>query len=280
VSADPIAFAASIGDSGGVHLSETQEFRSSDWSGSLVFGTGLAVYVGAGSAAATHRHSAIQVIRSTRAAIRLCVAGIDFEARMAIVPADVDHSIVSSRGGLVVVLVEPSGALGRALNAFALDHVATDLFDSTASIASPPLDPHARVAWARGIVALLARDYVPPHTATHRQEVVDAVRLVLDQLGSVPRLTEIARRVGLSPRQLSRSFTEQIGMPFRRFVVWSRVRRAVLAVRDGHDLTNAAAGAGFADSAHFSRVFLAMFGLQPSKVLPFVEVVETDVQHI
>ena len=212
--------------------------------------------------------------------MQLRVAGDAFEVRMAIVPADVDHSFVAPEGDLLVMLVEPSGAFGTALNAFALDHIATDLFDSESSITSPPSDPNARVVWARATLAHLARTYDPSPSATYRQEVIDASHLVLDQLGSVPRLTDIALRVGLSPRQLSRSFTEQIGMPFRRFVVWSRVRRAVLAVRDGHDLTNAAADAGFADSAHFSRVFLAMFGLQPSKVLPFVDVVETDVAHI
>lgn len=61
-------------------------------------------------------------------------------------------------------------------------------------------------------------------------------------------------------------------MPFRRYVLWLRLRRAVREVAAGANLTEAAVSAGFSDSAHLSRVFRATFGLPPSALLRMREV--------
>jgi AraC-like DNA-binding protein len=50
-------------------------------------------------------------------------------------------------------------------------------------------------------------------------------------------------------------------------VLWLRLRRAVEQVQAGATLTQAAALAGFSDSAHLTRVFRTNFGLPPSAVL-------------
>jgi AraC-like DNA-binding protein len=67
--------------------------------------------------------------------------------------------------------------------------------------------------------------------------------------------------VGLSPSRASHLFVEETGLPFRTFVLWLRVTRAVDAHIAGMSLTEAAQAAGFADSAHLSRTFKRMFGL-------------------
>ena len=56
-------------------------------------------------------------------------------------------------------------------------------------------------------------------------------------------------------------------MPFRRYVLWMRLRLAAQEVSAGANLTRAAISAGFADSAHLSRVFRQTFGLPPSALL-------------
>ena len=111
-------------------------------------------------------------------------------------------------------------------------------------------------------------------------EVLELVRFVDEHLDGSPRLAEIAERVGRSPRQLRRDLASELGMPFRRYVLWRRLQRVVLEVQGGHDLTTAAATAGFADSAHLSRVFRSMFGLTPSEVLPVLEVSRTELEAL
>lgn len=65
----------------------------------------------------------------------------------------------------------------------------------------------------------------------------------------------------LSPSRFSHVFVDQIGLPFRTYLLWRRLMRAVAQVSRGESLTTAAHQAGFADSAHFSRTFHRMFGL-------------------
>lgn len=78
------------------------------------------------------------------------------------------------------------------------------------------------------------------------------------------RGTELAARVGLSASRFTHLFTAQVGIPLRRYVLWSRLRIAITRVQDGDALTGAAHGAGFVDSAHLTRTTREMFGLPPS----------------
>ena len=59
-------------------------------------------------------------------------------------------------------------------------------------------------------------------------------------------------------------FVEETGLPFRRWILWRRLMRSVERMATGETLTSAALRAGFSDSAHFSRTFLRMFGVQAS----------------
>ncbi len=59
-------------------------------------------------------------------------------------------------------------------------------------------------------------------------------------------------------------FSEQVGIPFRRFVLWLRLRRAAEHAWRTQSLTEAAHAAGFSDLAHFSRVCRATFGVAPT----------------
>src|SRR3712207_8098417 len=48
-------------------------------------------------------------------------------------------------------------------------------------------------------------------------------------------------------------FVAEIGLPYRGYVLWLRLGRAVDVFAAGGSLTDAAHAAGFADSAHLSR---------------------------
>lgn len=77
-------------------------------------------------------------------------------------------------------------------------------------------------------------------------------------------LAAVAKAVHRSPSRLAHRFREATGVPLRRYVLWCRLRTAAEAAMRGASLTEAAHRAGFADSAHLSRTFRAMFGVTPS----------------
>jgi AraC-like DNA-binding protein len=61
-------------------------------------------------------------------------------------------------------------------------------------------------------------------------------------------------------------FSEQVGIPVRKFILWQRLKYALLMLADGSAITKAAHAAGFTDSAHMNRTFNAMFGIGPSEI--------------
>lgn len=82
-----------------------------------------------------------------------------------------------------------------------------------------------------------------------------------------PTAQELGEQVELSEGRLIHLFSEQVGVPLRRYVLWLRIRHIVFCLAIGKNLTDAAHEAGFADSAHLTRVFRSMFGLAPSQIL-------------
>ena len=78
---------------------------------------------------------------------------------------------------------------------------------------------------------------------------------------------ELAAEVGLSEDRFMHVFKAQMGLPVRRYLLWLRLHRAARLMKAGVTLTEAAHGAGFADSAHMSRTFKENFGVPPSGFL-------------
>ena len=91
-----------------------------------------------------------------------------------------------------------------------------------------------------------------------------ALEYVEANLDRRPRLEEAAGMLNISSSRLTHVFTEEIGIPFRRYVLWARMRLVVEEILKGSNLTRAAIDAGFSDSSHLSRVFRENFGLPPS----------------
>ena len=79
-----------------------------------------------------------------------------------------------------------------------------------------------------------------------------------------------ADAVNLGDRQFTRWFHHQTGMHPKRFQRVVRLRRALLAAKQGEPLAAVAAYEGFADQAHFNREVRALTGGAPRTILPDV----------
>jgi AraC family transcriptional regulator len=94
--------------------------------------------------------------------------------------------------------------------------------------------------------------------------VLEACALVRQRLDGPVTLAALAQAVNRSPSRFAHRFREATGVPWRRYVLWCRLRAAAEAAMRGSSLTEAAHAAGFADSAHLSRTFRSAFGIAPS----------------
>lgn len=94
------------------------------------------------------------------------------------------------------------------------------------------------------------------------------VHEVAEQLrGALPHdlaVEPLARRVGLSPMRLMHLFSEQVGLPMSSFLLWAKMRRALVSIQSGQSLTEIAQACGFADSSHLTRTFQSFYAIRPS----------------
>lgn len=68
----------------------------------------------------------------------------------------------------------------------------------------------------------------------------------------------------LSPSRFAHLFKQQLGLPFRRYMLWRKMTRAMLMIGREKTIATAAAEADFSDAAHLTRTFYQMVGLPPS----------------
>ncbi|WP_437817498.1 helix-turn-helix domain-containing protein [Sorangium sp. So ce1078] len=129
---------------------------------------------------------------------------------------------------------------------------------------SVPRDPTPEMARALMASILSAVDLRQPPEPRH-----PAARRMCAYLDGSDQidLARLSHEAGLSPRQMRHAFARDVGLPMRAYLRWKRLRRAIAAVEAGASLSAAAASAGFADSAHLSRVFREQFGMTPTQGL-------------
>lgn len=140
---------------------------------------------------------------------------------------------------------------------------ASHLGDLPARLRATFEDPHHTDddlrALGRALIARLAGQGGNADAPDPRiEKLIVWVTARLDQAVS---LSDAAALVGLSPGRTRHLFVQQTGLPFRTFLLWLRLVRAVELFVGGASLTEAAHGAGFSDSAHLSRTFHRMFGI-------------------
>jgi len=118
------------------------------------------------------------------------------------------------------------------------------------------------------VVQAILAALVPTSSAARRLD--PRIREVVTSLATLdearPVASIFADGVGLSASRFGHLFREHTGLPFRRYVLLTRLQRAVGEIAVGLSLTDAALAAGFADAAHLSRTFRRMFGIAPSEL--------------
>jgi AraC-like DNA-binding protein len=185
---------------------------------------------------------------------------------------DTVHAIEAVDVEVLLVFLDPESTVGASLAA-ALEGPIRVLSATERSELVRSADPrsimHADGAeWTRRALETLVGRALRPPSAVHPR-----VRKLLHLLRAARAeddlsLEKLASWVGLSPGRLMHVFTTSIGIPLRPYLAWLKLQRAAAAIVSGAPLASAAHAAGFADAAHMSRTFRAMFGVAPSALRP------------
>ncbi|MDO4259329.1 MAG: helix-turn-helix domain-containing protein [Actinomycetaceae bacterium] len=232
--------------------------REDYWTGNLNLFPGAVVYYGKGGNTSWHQHLAIQLVIAHEGTFKLQRDSENTakEETFAIIPPNQKHCLYSENP-LFLLLIEPYGSFNERL-----------LSDMSLAALSALPSAITRRRSTQEIVNILLRTGIPDRKNLSAP-VLAALRY-LDSYAPTPKasLPEAAKKAHISPSYLTHRFSQEIGIPFRRYAIWVRLRCAVEAItKSNMRLSDAAARAGFSDGAHLSRLFRTNFGLSPSTLL-------------
>lgn len=188
---------------------------------------------------APHAHYADQLMCSQGAPITVSLDGQVTTAHRLFIPSRQTHAILETQGEVSVLYAEPA------------------VFDI-----APLLHQDLSLEALRQL----------PRRSLDDPRLERALAALDQQLDGKVSAQALAQAAHLSLSQLERLFAHQLGLPVRRLVLWRRLRIALQLALAGGTLTEAAHGAGFADSAHFSRTMKQLFGVTAAASLRQLDV--------
>lgn len=106
----------------------------------------------------------------------------------------------------------------------------------------------------------------PPVAQSVRDERVARAILHLEEsLSDPPRIETLARRIGISRRQLERGFREELGMSFGDFSRRLRLDHGLwLVVTTDRSILDITLECGFSGQSHFATLFRKAYGISPT----------------
>lgn len=222
-----------------------------------------------------HDHHALQIALALDGVctFRTQADGAWSEFRGAIVRSHRPHQFEVEGATMAQLFIEPETAEGRRLLERFVDDVSPLpeaerlamtrlLADALASDAKTD----EMIAAARGATLLLAGVAAPGGKGDAR--IDKAIAHIRAHIHAAITLDEAAAAAALSPGRFRHLFVQETGTGFRVYVLWTRLNVAIQFAMAGQSWTAAAHAAGFADSAHLTRTFKRMFGMNPAALVP------------
>lgn len=200
--------------------------------------------------------------------------------RCVLCPADITLPPVSfGDGRVVMVAMAPNAPLWLALKRY-ITMPELPLLDAS------PISEHISERFARVVETAISPSRLLADAEALLQPegegavIMDSrVSAVIQRLHDNPsasevRIESLASELQLSVPRLVHLFREHAGVSFRRYRMWARMLKAARSLAYTSSLTEVAVAAGFTDSAHLSRSFREMFGLNPSQVFRYWRAME------
>ena len=233
---------------------------------------GRALFAGPLQRNAPHRHSVPVYLAALYGSFQLRIKGAAWlSCRTAVVPTGIAYEFDMRGEPLAVIYLEPNVAGADALVPLVSGarEVGGALVGSTGEVSALRTLYERRDARADIAPALQALTHFSERKAYRNLDprVARAVAAMQTGEAAATPVAEMAAAAGLSASRFQHVFTEHVGVPFRRYRAWHRLRAAIREVVEGSSYTAAAHAAGFADQAHFAREFRRTFGAPASQGL-------------
>ena len=220
-----------------------------------------------------HAHHAIQIVLALDGEITAC--GKDGHWRTGrgiIIGPDVEHSYDSRAAFGAMLFVDPESTEGVWLGSSLPEEITVvperrviACVEELKRFRERPMESLEIGALIQHCVQSLSAGAPPARRIDPR--VTKVLRQIHQSDDLRMSLGSAAAAAFLSPSRFAHLFKQQLGLPFRRYLLWRKLTRAMLVIGQEGTATAAAHAADFADAAHLTRTFSQMFGIPPSVML-------------
>ena len=220
-----------------------------------------------------HSHHAIQIVVAIEEEVAIAGAGGDWRTgRGIIVRHDIEHSYDGKGATAAMIFVDPESYEGAWLQTALIEDITVVPEARTGVCATAlrtflerPLESMEIGDLIRHCVLSLCAGAPPSRRLDERvTKVLTAIRASDDLRMSIDAAAAMAF---LSSSRFAHLFKQQVGLPFRRYMLWRKLTRAMVAIGKERTIAAAAHASDFADAAHLTRTFYQMFGIPPSVMM-------------
>ncbi|CAI8871149.1 helix-turn-helix domain-containing protein [Chryseobacterium sp. IT-36CA2] len=250
----------------------------------LFFSTGYFIYLGRAVDTVVHEHHAIQIAISLENEIEVISSDSVMKYRAVIINSDEPHECRTYDNAFLLINIDPESKIGMRLKkAYLSEQKITALpkpvVEELLMDMKPLLINDTDVDPIFNTILQFLQRLSDTDGNENMDDRIIKVLEFLKQLGNEPlKIEYLSDLVYLSPGRLIHLFTEQVGIPVRKYILWVRLLTALQHIIDGCNITNAALEAGFSDAPHFNRTFKRMFGQAPTLLLQNSRIIQAYVK--
>lgn len=224
-----------------------------------------------------HKHHCFQVLISLTEPFTSSIHGQLYSSRGLIINQTVAHACNAENSIALVFFIDPESRLGWHLKQLLDGQAFVDLESLWINEQWAGLSAHKLTAeslraalptFAQHVLQQLLQASQIPTVSCRDPRISQAITWLEAKPHLKVSLQDVAEYINLSPEHTRHLFVQEAGVAFSQFLLWKRIKHTITqVVRDQKTLTEAALNSGFADQAHFCRLFKRTFGISAKALL-------------
>ena len=252
----------------------------------LFFSTGYFIYLGHAVDTVVHEHHAIQIAISLENEIEVISSGAVVKYKAVIINSDEPHECRTRDNAFLLINIDPESKIGTRLKKVYLSEqkiaaLPESVVEELLTDMKPLLMNNTTVdPIFNTILQFLQKLSDTDENKNVDDRIIKILEVLKQPQNETLKIENLSALVHLSPGRLIHLFTEQVGIPVRKYILWARLLIALQYIFDGQNITEAALEAGFSDAPHFNRTFKRMFGQSPSILLQNSQIIQAYVKYL
>ncbi len=228
---------------------------------------GAALYLGSVLDTDFHKHHALQITLADKKEFIIKIRNETIQTRSLLLNSNCEHMLIGKDDAQALLLIEPETTAGKVLrkylgnNPFRIFVPNTDICELIKS------KLHGEACLFNIINLMISHLDIDIDFQLHIDERINKVLKIIDGTDEKKlRINDLARYISLSASRLQHIFKGQTGISIKKYLKWKRLIDGINIIAGGKNFTFASHESGFADSAHMSRTFKDMFGINLSDI--------------